>query len=178
MSRLWAYGVRNRLLLEMGFTTYKDYLASPLWAIIREKAMRGRKCYACRGEAQVVHHVRYSREVLLGTDMNGLRAICHSCHTKIELDGNGEKRSLYQANKELKRLAGVPSKSRKNRTKNITLYFPNRPPSQRWRTKKKGNSKLGILYSNCQTCPGRCKLNSPQCKVCVSRGLELPQNSS
>ncbi len=100
MKRDWkAYYQRNSLLKSLGYQCYKDYLASPLWRKIKKAALLPESiCIRCRVPAQLLHHVSYSRQVLVGEDISCLVPICHSCHGLIEFDEQGEKRTLEEAN--------------------------------------------------------------------------------
>lgn len=75
-AALQAYRRRNRVLAGLGFvppkesglTEYDIYLASPLWAEIREHklAAEERQCFACGKLATQVHHGNYAQETLTG----------------------------------------------------------------------------------------------------------------
>lgn len=76
---------RNQVLLSMGYTDYRFYLNSPLWAKIRKKALKvaGYRCRLCGQFARVVHHTEYSRATLEGLTTKTLWALCHNCHDCI-----------------------------------------------------------------------------------------------
>lgn len=83
-----TYEARDRTLLAMGFSSYREYLASDLWAGIREQ-VRARchyRCRMCKGRATQVHHLSYTRPVLEGKDPQQLIALCGRCHKKVEFD--------------------------------------------------------------------------------------------
>lgn len=80
-------------------------------------------CRICRNPGQVLHHLRYSAEVLHGRDDKSLIVLCHACHTKIEIDSSGKKRSLYAANGELFRLSRLPPR-KKLRTRYKYSKYP------------------------------------------------------
>lgn len=82
------YAARDAILRGMGFPSYAAYLASELWASIRERVLErdGRQCRLCPREASQVHHTTYTREVLLGRELKWLAAICGGCHRYIEFD--------------------------------------------------------------------------------------------
>lgn len=85
------------VLKSLGFESYKDYLASPLWRSIRAKKLRiSGKCYFCRSRASQVHHVHYTRRNLSGKSLKGLHSLCGHCHHEIEFEGD-RKRTLGQA---------------------------------------------------------------------------------
>lgn len=88
-----SYAYRAIVLREMGFASYRAYLASPLWKQVREKAFKtkGRKCVLCGATATQVHHSTYSRKALSGRRTRTLHPLCAPCHERIEFDENGEK---------------------------------------------------------------------------------------
>lgn len=88
---------RKQSLLEMGFTSYRQYLDSDLWKGIRERVLKRDRgcCRRCGGHATQVHHTHYWREVLEGRDDSYLVAICRGCHKAIEFK-HGEKRPMSQ----------------------------------------------------------------------------------
>lgn len=68
VAALAAYNRRNKVLRGLRFASYEEYLASPLWAEIRDRklASEGRRCFACGGTATQVHHGAYDLETLGG----------------------------------------------------------------------------------------------------------------
>ena len=94
-----TYAGRNSTLLEMGFPSYNDYLASDLWTGIRNTVWqgKGRQCYLCAGVANVLHHISYGRETLKGEDVHNIVPICNSCHYLVEYNYKGHKRPLANA---------------------------------------------------------------------------------
>ena len=88
-----AYSNRNRNLKLMGFSSYQDYLASPLWSWIREVAFKifGRACLFCGGAANQVHHMGYDRNTLEGKKFSKLYPVCPSCHQFGEFSKGGLK---------------------------------------------------------------------------------------
>lgn len=105
-KRLAAIEQWKRDLLEMGFSTYGEYLASPLWASIKQRVMERAKgkCRLCRKEAEVVHHRRYDRDVMEGTRICHLIALCRTCHHNVEFNHNGQKRTSRGAEIAYKRM--------------------------------------------------------------------------
>lgn len=91
--------------VRLGYKTYAEYLASPKWKEIREETFRrkGRKCYVCGKKAECVHHKTYSKRTMEGKTRS-LIPLCKSCHVRIEFTPQGQKRTLHQANRELRRL--------------------------------------------------------------------------
>lgn len=116
------YFHRNRVLNELGFDSYTDYLRSDLWKSIRSRVLarfRG-KCQSCGATATEVHHKHYSKSVLLGEHIIGLTAICRACHESSELDGeikvdvttaNRRMRLIGEANGRVKPLCVVCKKN-------------------------------------------------------------------
>lgn len=87
------YTRRNDLLKQLGYLSYRDYLASEDWKKIRREVLElGSACVMCERPAQVVHHVKYDMYVLLGLDYSRLAPLCHRCHEKIEVDGDTKRR--------------------------------------------------------------------------------------
>lgn len=108
-----TYQDRNKVLKDMGYKNYQEYLLSPLWVSIREKAFeeKGKKCCLCDNEATQVHHRGYSQEVLEGKSLKQLVPICYGCHKSVEFRDNGTKRSLHDVeskfNSKLKKYRGT-----------------------------------------------------------------------
>jgi hypothetical protein len=99
------YRRRNDKLSQLGYAGYAEYLKGDDWKRVREdKLRRFPQCLLCERVANQVHHLDYSHEVLLGLRPQLLVTLCGDCHERIEFDG-GEKRSLPEANAELRRLA-------------------------------------------------------------------------
>ena len=94
-----TYNQRNELLVNLGFLSYVDYLSSELWAEIRNAILvrDDGRCRVCKNRASVVHHIDYSEETMRGDLFDGLVAVCHGCHEKIEFDKDGKKRTLLQS---------------------------------------------------------------------------------
>lgn len=87
-----AYIVRNRELASMGYATYADYLASPLWATIRKRVFaRSNACEFCGDRATQVHHSSYHRSVLDRSNLTQLHAVCRECHLYGEYGDAGAK---------------------------------------------------------------------------------------
>ena len=98
--RIRDYAERNRLLRAMGFADYRAYLASPLWASIRQRVLcRDRsRCRVCRHRAFQVHHLDYSDSTLRGKAIDRLATICNLCHAEAEFTADGRKRGPQAAN--------------------------------------------------------------------------------
>jgi 5-methylcytosine-specific restriction endonuclease McrA len=80
------YQRRNKLLSEMRFGSYAEYLESDLWKEIRNRVLirDGLRCRVCASEATQVHHKSYDRCVLAGESIDQLISICETCHEAIE----------------------------------------------------------------------------------------------
>ena len=92
---------RERILLDIGFASYRDYLKSTLWKIIREaKLDASPRCELCNQSlAAQIHHLRYSREALVGQDAWALVSACPDCHRRVEFNLEGRKRPYHMARK-------------------------------------------------------------------------------
>lgn len=98
------YGRRDEILREMGYASYREYLASPLWAKIRRRVF-GRdegKCRLCGKRGEQVHHQSYDARTLKGKILKRLLLLCKACHEAVEVDGLGRKRSAREAVAEAK----------------------------------------------------------------------------
>lgn len=80
------YVDRQRHLTLLGFSTYDEYLASPVWVEIRCRILaKEPNCQLCRQvEAYTAHHTSYALAVLAGQDDSGLVSACRGCHKSIE----------------------------------------------------------------------------------------------
>lgn len=96
------YRKRNEKLPLLGYSTYREYLGSPEWAVIRaDKLRRFPDCLLCQNPACQVHHLNYRDDTLLGLNNRGLVTLCRGCHEGIEFDG-GRKRTMPEANRFLR----------------------------------------------------------------------------
>lgn len=94
-----TYGSRNAILRELGFSSYREYLASDLWKRIRTFVLERDSylCRMCHRPANQVHHQHYDKPVLLGRKMHSLVSTCGACHKWVEFTGSGKKRSVFWA---------------------------------------------------------------------------------
>jgi len=101
-----TYESRNILLRKMGYSSYSEYLKSPVWKSIRLAVLRRDRwlCQVCGKGAFQVHHLCYNRGVLLGKDLGSLRSLCRDCHLAVEFTGEGGKRTLRETIKAYRRL--------------------------------------------------------------------------
>lgn len=96
----WGWLRRN------GFTSYRQYLASDLWADIRRRVLErdGGLC-VCRRPASQIHHTSYAPSVMSGEDIGPLVSVCRMCHKDSEFDRDGNKKRLTQANHNAAKIA-------------------------------------------------------------------------
>jgi hypothetical protein len=99
MKELTEYQKRDVVLKRLGFPSYWSYLMSDLWSTIRTRVLvlKGTECRCCLNRASEIHHTSYSREVLVGMDLEPLIPLCKSCHYKVEFDSRDRKRSFWAA---------------------------------------------------------------------------------
>jgi hypothetical protein len=92
------YAIRAAALAKLGFRSYQDYLASPLWRKIRAKVLprAGGRCAFCDAPATQVHHRAYTYRVLRGLKPNLLVQCCRPCHKDIEFWPDGRKRDPFE----------------------------------------------------------------------------------
>lgn len=98
-----TYGERDAILAQLGFASYKAYLASHLWDEIRLRVLtrEGWRCWSCGSRATQIHHCEYTHANLGGHSDRGLIPVCKSCHQQAEISIDGPKKTLGQANSEL-----------------------------------------------------------------------------
>jgi hypothetical protein len=85
----------------LGFKDYDEYLASKLWAEVRERVLERdrRRCLCCKRPAIQVHHSSYNTDTLAGRDLRWLASVCGGCHLDIEFRPNGSKRTPAEVGK-------------------------------------------------------------------------------
>jgi hypothetical protein len=67
--KLAEYRRRDRVLPELGYSSYREYLASGDWRQIRSGILAEMPdCVLCRRPACQVHHLSYAPRVLLGLE--------------------------------------------------------------------------------------------------------------
>ena len=136
------YKNRDKILEELGYDDYRDYLKSDLWAEIRDQILKDSKyiCICCDNEylyetlVMQVHHMVYTKENLSGESIYGLVAICRSCHAKAEFKPRrkrngvkerfGRKRGLEKANGYV---LGKKSKKKKKKEDPFAKYYLVKP---------------------------------------------------
>lgn len=94
---------RNKTLIKIGFSSYKEYLNSDLWKSIRIKVLKlsNFKCKSCKNKANQVHHLSYHKDVLLGLKLESLVSLCEKCHSFIEFGPSGNKLHIKTVNNKL-----------------------------------------------------------------------------
>lgn len=80
---------RDSMLRQMGYSSYAVYLRSNEWLEIRRLVFQsqGKACLCCRSAANIVHHRRYCRRVMLGLDLSALMPLCEECHNVAHKGG-------------------------------------------------------------------------------------------
>lgn len=88
-------GDQDSIARSLEFQDYEDYLRSPLWRKIRRRVLRrdNNACRRCEGAADRVHHRKYTKAVLEGSDDDYLVSVCEGCHESIHRDESGKYRS-------------------------------------------------------------------------------------
>lgn len=98
---------RNELLLGAGYSSYRLYLKSEIWAQIRKACflLKGRKCLSCGGVATEIHHSTYTQKNLLEVNLKSMELtlfpVCHECHGKCHFK-NGKFRTIKQSGDSIK----------------------------------------------------------------------------
>ena len=126
------YQQRDDVLKTIGFASYREYLASPLWQSIRRRLFAVCKICPCGNEATEFHHRTYKKRYLLGRGKihKFITPICRDCHQRIEFDGE-RKVALGWANSRLDEIIeeseqrGIkrPTKCRTRRNKKKSARF-------------------------------------------------------
>lgn len=97
-----CYSMRAESLKLLGFTSYKQYLSSPLWSKVKVEVLKkSQHCFRCHRIAKTLHHASYDVETMAGRDHSRLFSICMGCHKRAEINSNNEKKTLLSANKTL-----------------------------------------------------------------------------
>ena len=124
---------RQKILDEIGFDSYEEYMSSDLWRKeIRPKVKERFKgvCQSCKlemqgkGVQQIVHHREYTKANLDGDTIEGLTLVCKTCHSRAHQYTTDEViviRSLEKTNEWLDKPKPKTSiKKRKQGTKKKT----------------------------------------------------------
>jgi hypothetical protein len=101
-KKMACYIRREKSLMSLGFRTYREYLASPLWRTIRLEILKRDK-FRCRcgDRATQVHHTSYSFYVMRGDRPGRLISVCDKCHVNAEFN-SGKKVKVSVANGRLR----------------------------------------------------------------------------
>ncbi len=112
-ERMKCYQQRDDRLLVMGYSEYKNYLASDAWREIRERRLaKCPQCTLCDAPATQVHHLDYTYETLFGRQDFRLAQLCRACHRTIEFDGE-RKLTVREATGKLYKLAEETERGRR-----------------------------------------------------------------
>lgn len=108
-----AYCRRSLTLRLMGFQSYSEYRDSDTWKSIRESvlAKSDGRCYGCGKAASEVHHGRYEREDLEGSDMSLLFAVCRRCHGLCEFRRTDASKVKVSPEESVRRLEKIRAKN-------------------------------------------------------------------
>jgi hypothetical protein len=83
---------------ELGFRSYEAYIKSRLWWSIRQIILErdGRCCQICGNPSKIVHHIDYTKAIMLGQgDQHELITLCEPHHNFVEQSKRlSEKRTL------------------------------------------------------------------------------------
>lgn len=76
---------RDEVLKTIGFSSWEEYLRSPLWARIERKtwSTNKKRCSICKAAASIVFHRRYDRYTLRGIRRQYLWLLCSLCHSHV-----------------------------------------------------------------------------------------------
>lgn len=129
-----AYSDRDRTLESLGFRSYRGYLRSRLWEIVRERALEihGRTCRKCQRPANQVHHATYTRETLIGENVLGLVPVCAFCHETASV-ASGTVRPLAVTNFKLVRRKQRPGRQKAHFCRCGRMRKKNHPVCKRCR---------------------------------------------
>lgn len=106
----FSYGQRdaNVRTVWSGFRTYREYLGSPGWRRLRQKAihLHGCLCWCCGDVVRYLelHHLSYDTNTLSGDNLCRIVPLCPDCHHGIEFkpgDRGLVKTTLAEANTRL-----------------------------------------------------------------------------
>lgn len=130
MSKFSCNQERSVVLAELGFSSYKHYLASPAWDIIR-RAVLFRDEATCRsylvcptGTLLQAHHLAYSRAALLGVNPSLIVTLCKEHHRHCEFNRDARRDAFGIRQQSLKLIANIRlEKGKSNR--HVGRWFDN-----------------------------------------------------
>lgn len=167
----YAYKARNRRLLELGFSSYKEYLDSDLWKYIRKTVLENakHKCAKCGERANQVHHLRYDIKTLAGARWSYLIAVCRKCHHEAEMV-EGTKTHILVANEGL----GVAPHSTRvcaacNLPREHGAYRSPQDAACRKCQTQERNRQPKRRCPECNKLRREWQFNGRRCKLCVGR---------
>lgn len=111
-TELSAYQQRKLLLTEFGFDSYKAYLQSNVWSLIRAEVLYRdegtcRRLNGCASSSALqAHHLAYSRAALLGVNLSVIVTLCKDCHTLCEFNKSAKRDAYGVRKKTLELVAG------------------------------------------------------------------------
>jgi len=76
------YRERDYSLIALGYSSYKQYLASALWKSIRARVSGD--CLRCGAKRRCVHHASYDLDTMRGERIDTLVPACTKCHRMAE----------------------------------------------------------------------------------------------
>ena len=98
MNKDWntirQFSKRNRILKDIGYETYQDFLKSAEWITTKDEIARRVKkgkliysaCWCCGSKDNLqLHHLKYNKLNLSGGIGGYLRMVCNNCHEIIHL---------------------------------------------------------------------------------------------
>ena len=136
------YDTRDNLLFQLGFSNYRDYLASEIWKAIRVKTLRKYpSCAVCGRKAVQVHHVKYTLDVLSGKSDKWLLSVCRTCHERSEVDSLGNKRSWIDSQKTMLSLMQKHTRENKRKPKGRSRPEIGRYHAKRQAAKRKRKTR-------------------------------------
>jgi len=88
-----SYGQRDKIVKSMGLASYKTYLKTSMWQLIRDEVKARDKglCRVCCDLGAEAHHFCYSLEVLMGRKNEKIIFVCSRCHRDLEFDGDNKR---------------------------------------------------------------------------------------
>lgn len=109
-----SYASRDRVLQELGFSSYSEYLSSDLWRKIRKRVISryGNQCRICGFPYDNIHHLRYDWKTLSGKSLVNLVPLCRDCHKSLEFK-DGKKVPMLECRNEYFAAAGDNHKAAK-----------------------------------------------------------------